>query len=63
MSSEPEVWVQLVTSCQPDELQNLNGRLSTIIDNKNHARFYRTKIKLERVSVGSYVLIVGLVFA
>ena len=63
MSSEPEVWVQLVTSCQPDELHNLNGRLSTIIDNKNHANFSVFKINLIKDSIGSLSLVIGLVIA
>ena len=63
MSSEPEVWVQLVTSCQPDELHNLNGRLRSVISVKEYANFYKTKIKMIRDSIGSYVSIVGLVIA
>ena len=46
MSSEPEVWACLVSSCQPDELHNLNGQLGTIIRIKIHAMFYKIKINL-----------------
>ena len=63
MSSEPSIWVQLVTSCQPDELHNLNGRLRTIIDNKNHANFSVFKINLIKDSIGYYIFIGGLVIA
>ena len=63
MSSEPEVWVQPVTSCQMGELQIVNGRLWSVIFVKEYANLYKTKLKLERVSIGSYVLTVGLVIA
>ena len=41
----------------------MNGRLSTIIDNKNHANFSVFKINLIKDSIGYYIFIVGLVIA
>ena len=47
MSSEPDIWACLVSSCRADELaplQIVNGQLGTIIRIKIHAMFYKIKI-------------------
>ena len=65
-SSEPDIWACLVSSCRADELallQIVNGRLWSVIFVKEYANFYKTKIKLERVSIGSLSLVIGLVIA